>query len=419
MSNNIYKRVANHVTALYESDPHPNLTFHNLVHTKAVVARAEEIAAHYQLSETDTLTVYIAAWFHDTGHMFAEMEHHEEKSVELMRAFMEKEDEGRAALVEAIAGCIMATRIPHQPKSQLEEIMCDADTYHFGTKDFKTSNKLIKKEFALRGYIAKTQDWVLNTVEFLEKHKFFTSYCQVLLEEGKRKNIERLRKKKSAVVSENTHKSLFDIDASSDEATQKERAGLLSKGVQTMFRLTSENHFRLSELADRKANLLISVNAIMISVILGFLVRRLVDSPHLTIPAVVFLVSSLSTIIIAILATRPRVTEGNFKRDDVVNKKTNLVFFGNFYKSTPEDYTWAVSRMMKDTEYLYSVLIRDIHQMGVVLARKYVYIRTAYTVFMVGLTLSVITFFVASIVQASNAPKTSTSSVKDATGSPF
>src|SRR5437870_5712225 len=115
MSDNIYKRVANHVTKLFDDYPHPNLVYHNLDHTKKVVERAQEIGAHYQLTEKDTLTIYVASWFHDTGHLFADPAKHEEKSVELMRDFMqnEKPDEG---LINDIAACIMVTRMPHEPK---------------------------------------------------------------------------------------------------------------------------------------------------------------------------------------------------------------------------------------------------------------------------------------------------------------
>jgi hypothetical protein len=316
-----------------------------------------------------------------------------------------------------VASCILATKIPHDPKGRLEEIMCDADTYNFGTKEFRKTNKLIKKELALRGYTTLTNDWVNNTIELLERHKFYTTYCQVLLDEKKRKNLEWMKGKKQVGLSDNVHHSLFtpDLDRRQNARTKN---GLMARGIQTMFRLTSENHFHLSELADRKANILISVNSIMISVILGFLVRRLSDSPHLMIPSIVFLLSSLFTIILAILATRPKITEGKFQREDILNKKTNLIFFGNFYRSSLEEYEWAMSTLMKDNDYLYSVLIKDIHQTGIVLGRKYRLVRLAYTTFMVGLTLSVITFFIASLVHA-GAMANSGAAVKDATGTPF
>jgi len=416
MSDSIYKRVANHVTNLFEEHPNPNLVFHNLTHTKDVVARAQEIAAHYQFSEADTLTIYIAAWFHDTGHLFTEIEKHEEKGVELMRAYMLKEAEAKDELLNAVAGCILATRLPHHPKNAMEEILCDADTYHFGTKEFKVTNKQVKKEFALRGYGILLHDWEKNTVELLEKHTFFTTYCKLLLAERKRKNIEWLERKNEKVVADNTHHSLFStgVDGSDEK---KDNGNFLARGVQTVLRLTSSNHFHLSEMADRKANILISVNSIIIGVILSILIDKLSDEPYLTIPVIIFLTSCLTTIIIAILSTRPKITEGIFSKEDILNKKTNLLFFGNFYKSSLDEYHWAMSTLMRDAEYLYSAVVQDIHQIGVVLARKYKLIRLAYTVFMVGLIISVVAFFVAALINFGHAANSAT--ITNSSGAPL
>ena len=416
MSDNIYKRVANHVTGLFEEHPHPNLVFHNLAHTKKVVERAQEIAAHYQLSEMDTLTIYVAAWFHDLGHLYTDIEKHEEKGVEIMRDFMQKDAATNELLITNIAGCIYATKLPHNPKSPVEEILCDADTYHFGTKEFKVTNKQVKKEFALRGYTMLLHDWENNTVELLEKHVFFTSYCKILLEEKKRKNIEWLKQKDQKVVADNTHQNLFGTGSDNSKG-RKENDSLLARGLQTMLRLTSSNHFHLSEMADRKANILISVNAIIIGVILSLLVDKLSDEPYLTIPVIIFLASCLSTIIIAILSTRPKITEGIFSKEDILNKKTNLLFFGNFYKSSLEEYQWAMGTLMKDNEYLYSVIVKDIHQIGVVLGRKYKLIRLAYNVFMVGLIISVMAFFVAALLNYGHAANVTT--ITNASGAPL
>jgi hypothetical protein len=106
----------------------------------------------------------------------------------------------------------------------------------------------------------------------------------------------------------------------------------------------------------------------------------------------------LATIIIAILATRPKISEGHFSREDILNKSTNLLFFGNFYKSRLSEYQWAMNTMMRDPDYLYGSVIQDIHQLGVVLARKYKLIRLAYTVFMIGIFVSVVAFMTAIIL---------------------
>lgn len=392
-SNNLYKKVANYVTDIFNEYPNPNLVFHNIDHTRNVVGRAQEIAAHYQLSEQDMLILHIAAWFHDTGHLFSELHQHEDKSIALMKEFMEKQTDDKE-LIERTEACILATRMPHEPKNLLQEIMCDADTYHFGTDEFKKTNKAIKKEYNLRNYHTITYDWEKNTLELLENHKYFTSYCQNLLQKGKEKNIERARKKYLKASSNNTPNQLFP-EGDKSETEKKQKSNLVTRGIQTMLRLTSENHLELSGMADGKANILISVNAIIISVILSVLMRKLEVEKYLTIPTIIFLCFSVVTTVIAILATRPKITEGRFSKSDIVNKKTNLLFFGNFHKSTLEEYQWAMSTMMKDKDYLYGSLIQDIHQLGVVLGRKYQLIRLAYNVFMIGIVVSVVAFAIA------------------------
>jgi hypothetical protein len=151
-------------------------------------------------------------------------------------------------------------------------------------------------------------------------------------------------------------------------------------------------------MADGKASILISVNAIIISVILSVLIRRIEVDTHLTIPTILFLASSLATIVVAILATRPKVSEGSFTREDVLNKKVNLLFFGNFHRTSLEEYKWAMNAMMRDPDYLYGSVIQDIYFLGVILGRKYKLVRLAYTIFMIGILVSVLAFVLAMLL---------------------
>jgi hypothetical protein len=290
-------------------------------------------------------------------------------------------------------------------------IICDADTFHFGLNDFKKTNKAVKKELILRNMNTMVMDWEKNSLALLQKHQFFTSYCIDLLQKGKEKNIRRLQKKINKLDGVNASKTLLKTEDSKDEKDKRRENSLVTRGIQTMLRLTSENHVELSNMADGKASILISVNAIIISVILSVLIRRVEVETHLTIPTFLFLASSLTTIIIAILATRPKVSQGSFSREDILNKNTNLLFFGNFYKSKVTEYKWAMNTMMRDPDYLYSTLIMDIHQLGVVLARKYRLIRLAYTVFMIGLFVSVIAFITAIMLHTPQRPVIDSNSV--------
>jgi len=394
MSSNIYKQVENYVNELFEVNKKPKLIFHSLEHTRNIVKRAEEIAAHYKLTEREMLAVYIAAWFHDTGHLFTGPQNHEEKSVEVMRSFMQVHmpDE---ELIQIIEGCILATKRTIEPSTLLQQIICDADTYHLGTSDFKKTNKQVRREVAQDNKNPLTKiEWDVQTLEFLEKHKYYTSYCIELLTKGKQENIENLRRRTIENTVKNDESKLFATEM--DESKQeKQTSSLISKGIQTMLRLASNNHLRLSDMADRKANILISVNAIIISVSISVLFRKFETDPFLVVPTIIFLTFSVITIVLSIFATRPTVTGGIFTKEDIINKKTNLLFFGNFYKATLEDYNWGMSIMMRDPEYLYGSLIKDIYYLGVVLGRKYKLLRIAYNIFMVGIVISVIAFTIA------------------------
>ena len=159
-----------------------------------------------------------------------------------------------------------------------------------------------------------------------------------------------------------------------------------------MFRITSRNHLQLSSMADSKANIMISINTILISVVMTVVGPRLVDSPDMLMPLVFLMTVCLTTIVMAVLATRPSVSKGTFTRDDIMNKKTNLLFFGNFHGMDIDDYQWGVSEMMKDANYLYSSLTRDVFFLGKVLAKKYRMLRYAYTTFMIGFVISMLLF---------------------------
>lgn len=411
----IYKKVEQYVTGLFHEEQNPLIVFHNLEHTEYVVRKASEIAGHYQLSEKDMLVVFIAAWFHDTGYLQAPAHLHEQKSVEMMKHFAQ-ENNLPADIITEVEDCILATARNKEPVGLLQEIICDADTYNFGTKDFKKTNKQVYTEWKNFNPSLLKQTFDLGAINLLDSHRYYTNYCKEQLQENKIKNMKKLTNKTEVKAEKKNGDKAFKHHTQQEEEnkTLSEKAGT-TKGMQTMLRLTSSNHIQLSEMADSKANILISVNAIIISVILSVLLRKLQTDPYLTIPTLIFLSSSVITIVIAILATRPKLNEGTFSSEDVNNKKTNLLFFGNFHKMQLKEYEDAMRVMMTDADYLYSSMVQDIYHLGTVLGRKYRLIRLAYTIFMVGIVVSVIAFALASILYVP--PPAAAHS--NTTGSPF
>jgi len=165
-----------------------------------------------------------------------------------------------------------------------------------------------------------------------------------------------------------------------------------SRGVESMFRLTARNQINLSAIADNKSNILITVNTLILTILLTVLVSRFEEYPNIILPSMIFIGTSLITIILAILSTRPQISSGKFTKHDINQKSVNLLFFGNFYNRTLDEYDWALRKMMKDDDYLYSTMIKDQYALGKVLAKKYKLIRLSFNFFMFGLVVSVLAF---------------------------
>ena len=82
--------------------------------------------------------------------------------------------------IQTITDCIIATTLPQNPKTKLEEIVCDADLFHLGTDDFLEKNKLIRKEMENRkGHSISKNEWRKSTYSLLINHHYFTDYCAI------------------------------------------------------------------------------------------------------------------------------------------------------------------------------------------------------------------------------------------------
>jgi predicted metal-dependent HD superfamily phosphohydrolase len=411
----ILQSVETHVTALFQQLPNEKLLYHNIRHTQDVVNNAATIAAHYQLPEEDNFAVLTAAWFHDVGYLFGPPAGHEATGAQKATAFLSKQ-ELPAALVEKIAGCIMATCLPQSPHNLPGQIVCDADLYNFGMDDFRDKTKLLRRERELfTGKDITGSEWRTETLHFLAGHQYFTDYARAMQQKGKQENIDWMTKREEKQVAKRAKETEVAqaeavIVTKKEKKKEKEKTGdkepksaeakaqQPGRGIETMFRLTSANHLELSAMADSKANILVTVNSIIISVLISVLFRRLETSPHLLVPTMIFLSVCIGTIIFSVLATRPNVNSGMFSKSDITSRKTNLLFFGNFYRMKLDEYEWAMKEMINDREYLYGSLIKDIYFLGVVLGRKYRLLRIAYNLFMYGIVISVIAFAIAIFV---------------------
>jgi predicted metal-dependent HD superfamily phosphohydrolase len=444
-------QVRQYVVNLLHTKLNPAFIFHNLDHSKDVVKSCELLADYYKISDEDRLPLFVAGWFHDTGYTGGIAKGHEYLSQKIATEFLaDKVDENFIARVNR---CIDSTRVPQSPASQIEMILCDADLFHLGTESFDERNKLLRKEInKLSDIKISKKEWHKMNVQFLQQHQYFTSYGKEKLEPIKQKFIREIEAKiaaeeKDEVVKidihvprttgsspvlptvqvaagagsvqvperskqekENTKREAERAKQDADmlkaerrkaDSEQLKKDSKVERSIATMFRIISDNHVSLSQMADSKANIMISVNTIVMSILVSVLLGKLQFYPEYILPTIILLGVCLSAVVFAILATRPNVSSGTFTKEDIINKKVNLLFFGNFFNMDLQDYDWAMKEMMSDREYLNSSMIKDIYFLGVVLARKYKYLRISYNIFMFGLIVAIVAFGIAFVVSES------------------
>ena len=205
---------------------------------------------------------------------------------------------------------------------------------------------------------------------------------------------EDLTKKEAKELDKVLQKEL-NIDKDKLKSLKKKLAkveGFPERGIETWFRLTSKNLYTRRQIVDTKSSILITVNSIIISVVLGSLYTQLDDDPHLVFGIVPMIITNLISIAFAIFATRPALKKGQITKEKIKNKSASLMTFDDFYKVTEEEYEWAVEEMMTDRKFLYSTIKKDVYYLGVDLSHRYKYIQIAYNVFLVGLIISVLLF---------------------------
>jgi hypothetical protein len=162
-----------------------------------------------------------------------------------------------------------------------------------------------------------------------------------------------------------------------------------------MFRSSCRTQLALTALADNKANIMISINGFILSVVIASGGIIFNSNPYLLIPIGVLLLTSLMAMFLAIRAARPNISSNlNVSKKDFFTGKANILFFGHFIALKEDEYLKVVSKIMKNRELTYRHIAQHTHGLGVGLVRKFKLLRLAYNIFIAGLATSISLFFI-------------------------
>lgn len=163
------------------------------------------------------------------------------------------------------------------------------------------------------------------------------------------------------------------------------------RGAETFFRLVSKNQYTLNSMIDRKSSILISINSIILSVVLGTVLSRLKTDAHLIYPATMILFTNLLSITYAIFSTRPELKHGG-------SANKNTMFYGNFSEMTEREYIDEVTGLLTKGDLLYEKIAQDTYHLGKVMNKKFKSLRISFNIFLIGIILSVIAFIACHIL---------------------
>jgi hypothetical protein len=157
-----------------------------------------------------------------------------------------------------------------------------------------------------------------------------------------------------------------------------------------MLRQTRHNLVAFSQMADTKAQILLSLASVLLSLSL-----TQAHNPRITAAVTGLDIFLLVTIYFALLTVIGKVRIFNRGKHSVTDPNYSPLFFGDYGDLTYDEYARHFAEIMNDSDAAYEVMVKDIYYSGVyLLTTKYKYMRLAYLFFFTGLIVSVLIYFI-------------------------
>lgn len=379
METNFIQLSSDYVMGLFAEQLSSDLRYHNVAHTQSVRATALLLSNHYNLSQEEKELLEIASIFHDAGYVKV-YTGHEDVSQEIAADFLQK-NQYPTEKIKTVKALIGATKLTTPPTNLSEQIIKDSDLNNLGQKKYLQTIANLRHELdTFLGVKHTTEDWYKTNLEFIDGHSYYTDYAKQLFDKKKRSNRKKVKT------------ALQELKDPKKKVNAKSKGINGNRSAQMMFKTALRNHIDLTSIADNKANIMLSVNALIITITISLVGSKVDTNNHLILPAIVLLMTSVVSIIYATLATRPIKTKGLTDLEKIKSGPTNLFFYGNFYKMPFQSYKEGVQTVIQDDKKLDDSITSDLYYLGKALGVKFARLRTCYNVFAVGLTLTAIAF---------------------------
>ncbi len=416
LQNSFVEKVQIFATRMMVEKLSKKFVYHDARHLKKVIKAIEEIGKAEKINSEDFEKVYLVGYFFFLGFTHDDEMVKAKNQLELY-AFCKKCSAGIAQdylyknkypedktneVIELLKKCFPKKDGSEKVKDDLlAQIVVDALKIDWSKPKAKERMQLLHEEILLLDQIDVGKKGFYNRAsEFLINVDYHTNYGKTVLQPAKNEFLKKLQKETKDIQKNEDIVLKKELDISDSELKELKKSlksvrGRDDRGIQTLFRTTIKNHYTINEMVDKKANIMISVNAIILSLILGGVIGESHhDAGAELIPKIILAFTCITSIIFAIIAIRPNNHHGRFTEEEIRSKKGNLLFYGNFHNMNIKDFEWGMYQMLNDSEYMYNTMIRDLYFLGQTLNKKNMLIRWSLMLFLFGLITTMISFFI-------------------------
>ena len=404
-SHKLLEHMRKHAMKIISNFPEA-IIYHDIDYAQRLIKNVERISKTEKLSVEDTETAKIIAWAFTTG--FDKLKSNFDSGVfdnnlsenainNATDVFKELEIED-TPYAEKILLALERINMPRVPETAIEKVVCDSITADLVCRDDDSVLKKIYQEILLHDVNLSKSNWYDVIINMSSQVNLHTQYGKAEIAPKLKAVIDSVKQEQKSILDATQKVITKELEISDKELKKlkkrvKNMKGRDDRAIQTLMRTTSKNHYTLNEMVDKKANIMITVNSIILSLVIsGIIGKAELQHPIHYLPVAMLATTSICSIVFAILSILPNRTQGIFTEEEIRGKQGNLLYFGNFHDMKQRDYEWGMLQMMNDSEYLYSSMVRDIYYLGQILYSKYSLIRWSLRIFLGGFVLSLITF---------------------------
>jgi hypothetical protein len=381
----IIRAAGQHVFDLFRAaNGDASLVYHGFKRTRELLDDVKDIAKGNKLDGAEGQVLQLSAWFHGAGHL-SPNGGSREKSIELARTFLAQQGQPDS-LVDAVVACLEGANGAPTSQGLAPDVLHDALLAPIARKSYIEEAELLRLEEEKRtGKSYSDVEWTQDRIDFLQKHSYRTRWAQLEYDGGRAKNLVRLHKRLRKQQEESR----------AQEAGGAKDAKSLGKVVESVFADLTRNQLKMLSIADRRTSTMIHVNAIMISLLVALVLRKLEEQSALLAPTVLLVAVNLTVIVVSVFSLRAgRRQLQTYPRDEIAAHDANPLIVTNEVDQSLHEYVERMNALTAQPAVLQRSMLEYVYFVRKMLIHRRKTLKLTYDIFIYGLGVALLFFTV-------------------------